>query len=78
MAKGRQINVRGGGKNLGVQKLQGAQKAYKTVKKLYFVGAPFEFCGRAPFKLITPLIFTLRKQILLIVFVQLYTSCIFL
>ena len=65
----------GGGENfLGVQKLQGAQKAYiknpkksgdlfcccffwrqYTVKILYFVGAPFEFSGRAPFKLVTPL-----------------------
>ena len=49
----------GGGKKLGVQKLQGAQKAYKknqTVKCLYFLVAPFEFSGRAPFKLVTPLV----------------------
>ena len=49
---------------------QGEQQAYKknnnkkwrpflfvleTVKMLYFVRAPFEFRGRAPFKLVTPL-----------------------
>ena len=27
----------------------------ETVKMLYFVRAPFEFRGRAPFKLVTPL-----------------------
>ena len=68
---GRQINVRWWEKSLGEQKLQWAQKAYKknqkksgdlffffflTVKLLYSVGAPFEFSGRAPFKLVTPLI----------------------
>ena len=51
----------------------GGQQAYKknhkksgdlffffleTVKILYFVGAPFEFSGRAPFKLVTPLLHT--------------------
>ena len=63
--KGRQINVRW----WGAQKLQGAQKAYKKnqqqkigdlflfvlkTEKNYFVGAPFEFSGRATFKLVTP------------------------
>ena len=28
----------------------------ETVKMLYFVGAPFEFSGRAPFKLVTLLV----------------------
>ena len=27
----------------------------EKLKMLYFVGAPFEFSGRAPFKLVTPL-----------------------
>ena len=60
MAKGRQINVLWWEIFFwGVQKLQGAQQAYKknnkvatffcfvleTVKILYFVGAPFEFSG---------------------------------
>ena len=27
----------------------------ETVKFLYFIGAPFEFSGRASFKLVTPL-----------------------
>ena len=29
---------------------------FRTVKLLYFVGAPFEFNGRAPFKLVTSLL----------------------
>ena len=69
--KGRQINVRWWETFLGVQKVQGEQQAYKknqkkvatyfiffleTVKFLYFVGAPFELNGRAPFKLVTPML----------------------
>ena len=35
----------------------GSTKSFRgTVKFLYFVGAPFEFNGRAPFKLVTPLL----------------------
>ena len=33
----------------------------ETVKFLYFVGAPFEFSGRAPFKLVTPLYLPLHN-----------------
>ena len=61
----------GGGKNLlGVQKLRGRNKPIRKTKKkwrpffcfletenfLYFVGTPFESSGRAPFKLVTPLV----------------------
>ena len=33
----------------------------ETVSILYFVGAPFEFNGRAPFKLVTPLLISFYK-----------------
>ena len=70
--RGAKLTFVGGKKILGVQKVQVEQQAFKknqkkvanffllfflkTVKKLYFVGAPFQFSGRAPFKLVTPLI----------------------
>ena len=69
--RGAKLTFGGGVNFLGVQKLQGVQKAYKknqkksvdlfyyfflTVKILYFVGAPYEFSGRAPLKLVTPLL----------------------
>ena len=60
--RGAKLTFDGGGKFLGVRKLQGTQQACKknqkkvvTVKVLYFIGAPFEFNGRAQFKLVTPL-----------------------
>ena len=53
---------RGGGGNKPIRKTKKKWRHFflffETVKILYFVGAPFEFSGRAPFKLVTPLLHT--------------------
>ena len=52
----------GGGGNKPIRKTKKKWRHFflffETVKILYFVGAPFEFSGRAPFKLVTPLLHT--------------------